>query len=217
VLRRTLRAIFLENAALKAISLLLAVALFVFVRGDRPTEAVVDVPIVYKLPTDRVLMSTPVERLRVAVRGPWTRISRFDERDLETPLSIDLAHVTAGEFTFAADLLHVPRGIRVSAISPPSMHLEFEPRVTRTLPVEPQLHGQPASGWRVAHVSLHPDEIVVTGAQSVVEGLAAASTLPLSLAGAHGTLERTTDLEPLPRHAEYVEARPVRVEVQLTQ
>jgi YbbR domain-containing protein len=215
VLRRVVTRLFVDNAPLKALAFVITLTLYLFVRGDRPSEAVLDVPLIYRLPSDRVLMTMPVERLRVAVRGPWTRLSRLDPADLEGPVTIDLQNVPSGEFRFDPAGIPLPRGLRVATVSPAAMRVEFEPRVVRSLPVEPRLSGPPPPGFVVQGFAVTPDEVTVAGAQSVVESLRHVTTAPLAVQGAHRNLDRRVDLAPLPRHADYLDAHPVRVEVRI--
>ena len=70
----------LDELPLKIVSLVIAVTLFVIVRSDKDAATGAYVKVVYTLPQDRVLVSDPVGEVRVGVRGPWTRLQRFDER-----------------------------------------------------------------------------------------------------------------------------------------
>src|SRR5262245_29904881 len=94
-----------SNAALKAIALCIAVALFLFVRKDHARETVVELPVSSRLPSDRVLVSEPVSQLRVTVSGSWTRISQLVPRALDPPLQIDLSRVASGTYRFVPDLI----------------------------------------------------------------------------------------------------------------
>src|SRR5687768_3913484 len=78
-----LRRAFLENAALKLVALLLSLTLFIVVRGDRDTTISFDLPVAYTENSNRVLVSRPVDAVRVTVKGPWTRMRHFDERAVE--------------------------------------------------------------------------------------------------------------------------------------
>lgn len=71
-------------------------------------------------------------------------------------------------------------------IEPPSVRVSAD--VTRqlafaTLPILPQLTGQPSRGLRVADVSVVPSTIVVSGEEAVVRSLEAIATEPIDLSG----------------------------------
>src|SRR6185369_4132573 len=99
--------------------------------------------------------------------GPWTRLQRFDERDLE-PIRIDLRTVTENELRFDESMVKLPVGLRVASISPSEEKLEFEPRVQKKIAVQPLLEGEPAPGFHVARVTAIPSEVTVDGAKSAV-------------------------------------------------
>jgi YbbR domain-containing protein len=212
VIRRLLWGALTHDAPLKAVAFGLAVALYGFVRGDRPSEAVVDVQVVYRLPEDRVLTSALADHLRVVVRGPWTRVATFDEHDLENPLTIDLSRTASGPFQFGADLVRTPPGVRVVSVRPAMMQLWFEPRVTRLLPVAVRTTGRTPNGYSVEKLTVTPEEVAVTGAQAAIEALREVPTAPMSLVGARGSFSRRLDLGALPRFVEYVDPHPVKVE-----
>src|SRR5262245_23321823 len=109
-----------------------------------------------------------------------------------------------------------PREGRVIGVSPASMQLAFEPRTSRAVSVEARLVGRPAAGFRVGRIVITPDEVAVSGAQSVVDGILRVMTAPVSVAFSRAPLSRKVDLAPLPPHAEYVNPEPVRVEVEVT-
>lgn len=120
-----LRRALVENAGLKAVSLVLAITLFVIVRGEREAVVAALVAVEYvDPPPGRVLKSDRVETVRVLVKGPWTRIKRFDTRSVP-PIQVPLGGLTAGEFAIQADLIRLPAGLEVVSVSPRSVRVVF--------------------------------------------------------------------------------------------
>src|SRR5215212_4615357 len=103
-----------ENAALKAVALILAVTLFILVRGDKDTERFVRVAIAYQKPEGKQLVSSLPASVEVRVRGPWTRIKRLDPAAFDTIL-VDLSKQPEGDFVFDDSLLTLPPGVRVAS------------------------------------------------------------------------------------------------------
>lgn len=198
-MRALLRRVFLHDWWLKLVSLALAVVLFVVVRGDKDAATGTFVKVIYVLPKDRVLVSDPVGELRVSIRGPWTRVSRFDERDLD-PVRVDLTAAKSGDFRFSEDMIKLPVGLRVASIAPASVPLKFEAKVERTVPVQPILEGEPAPGFRVARSTASPSLVKVAGAKSAVEAVQRVSTRPLRIAEARGPVRGEVQLESPPPH-----------------
>ncbi len=213
-MRELLRRWLLQDVLLKAVSLVIAVVLFVFVRGDKDAAAGAYLKVIYVLPRDRVLVSEPVSELRISVRGPWTRVSRLEDSDLE-PVRVDLANAPSGDLRFTEEMVKLPVGLRLASIAPASVKLRFETRVTRTVPVQPLLEGEPAAGYRVVRSVAHPREVRVTGAKSVVEGIQRITTRPVRIAEAKAPVHGEAHLESLPPHAEIDGVEQVAVDVEV--
>jgi hypothetical protein len=149
-----------------------------------------------------VLTSEPVGEVRIGVRGPWTRLSHFDERGVP-PITVDCSNRTDGDVRFDEGMVKLPVGLRVVSFTPPEVPLAFEAKETRDVPVEPILEGQPADGFRVVGAQATPSRVRVEGARSAIEGLARVSTRPLEVAGARAPVSGKVALEPAPRHSRY--------------
>ena len=208
-----LRAI-LDDLPLKVVSMVIALTLFVIVRSDKDATTGAYVKVIYTLPTDRVLTSEPVGEVRVTVRGPWTRLSHFDERAIE-PIRVDLKDTHDGTVRFDESMLKLPVGLRVASITPPEVKLEFEPRAVKELPIQPMLDGQPAEGYRVTKTSASPSTVHVEGARSAVEAMTHAPTRPIKVEGAHAPVVGEVILEPAPRHTRFIDGGQVLVHVEV--
>jgi YbbR domain-containing protein len=200
---------FVDELPLKVLAMVLAVTLFVLVRNDKDSSSGAYVKIVYKLPEDRVLVSDPPTEVKVAARGPWTQLQHL-ERTLE-PIHVDLTHIKGGDVRLDEDMLHLPEGVRAASISPSEIHVEFEPRVVREVPIQPLLEGEPAEGYRVAKVTALPSVVRVDGAKSAIEAIARAPTRPLRVAEARHPVEAEVPLEPPPLHTRFPDLSTVHV------
>lgn len=216
MIRQFLRRVFLDNLLLKLLALILSLVLFVAVRGDKDAVAGVYAKIIYVLPADRVLVSSPVNEVRLGIRGPWTRVSRIDERDLGA-IRIDLSGAKDGEFAFTDEMVQLPAGLRLASITPSSMQVRFEPKVVRNLPVLPILEGEPAAGFRVSRSVARPSEVRIVGARSVVEALPRARTRPVTISDARERVRTEVALEVAPTHAQWDGTGSVVVEVEVAQ
>ena len=208
--RPLLLRIFVDDIAIKVLSMVLAVTLFVLVRSDKDATSGAYVKIIYTLPEDRVLVSDPAPEVKVSVRGPWTKLQHLD-RSLE-PIRIDLTRVHTPEVRIDEDMIKLPAGVSVVQIVPSEVHVAFEPRATRQVPVQPILEGQPAEGYRVAKVVAEPATVRVDGAKSAVDALERVQTRPLRIADARGPVKGEVALEAPPLHTRFVESTTVSVQ-----
>lgn len=172
----------MENATLKLLSVGLSVLLFVFVRGDREEEAGLSIPVVAEQDPARVLVSDPIDRLKLKVRGKSSKLRRAMSDDLE-PVRIDLTQQTDGEYFFSDDQIALPPGVRVVGIQPPSTVLRFEASVTREVEVEAALTGNHDAAFVLVDRRVEPATVKVRGAKSQVIELKRARTVPIDIGG----------------------------------
>jgi YbbR domain-containing protein len=116
-MRDLLRRAFIENAPLKGVAMILAITLFILVRGDKDTERSVRVALAIVRPEGRVLVANPPDEVEVTLRGPWTRIKRLNPKDVD-PIVLDLSKVDDGDITLDSTMVHIPAGLRVASIKP---------------------------------------------------------------------------------------------------
>jgi len=121
-----LRGAFLDNAAIKFVSLVLAVTIFILVNTGQDVDIGVTVPVRYTMPKDRVLVSERVDQVRLSIRGSWRRTKRFDEREIE-PITVDMTARGDGLLLFQEDMIRLPHGLELLSIAPQSAPLRFEP------------------------------------------------------------------------------------------
>src|SRR5690606_19154059 len=97
------------------------------------------------------------------------------------------------------EMVRLPPGLELEAITPSIIELDFEPIATKTVPTEPQLRHEPARGYGVAEVTVRRincdaavedcSKVTITGAQSYIEATDAVPTEDVPLTG------RTTSFE----------------------
>ncbi len=181
-LRRWLHEALLQNVGLKFLSLVLAVTVFLLVNTDRDREITARVGVSYTLPDDKVLVSDRLEEVRVTIKGPWQRLRRFDEREIDR-INLDLRHARTGDFTITSDLIGLPSGLTITSISPRTVPIAFDRRVEKVVEVTPQLAGRPLHGYVVSEVKPVPATVKVRGAESTLNALSAVRTYEVPVDG----------------------------------
>lgn len=213
MVRSFLHKVFVEDAVLKVFSLCLSIALFVL-RSDLDAAAPAYVRVSYSAPADKVLISDPTGEVKVVVRGPFSRASRFVESEL-APIQIDLSKREDGELRFSEEMLRLPSGLRVASFTPPAVFITTEARVERTLPVQVVIEGEPQGGYRLAKVLATPRTVRVSGARTPVEALRNAQTRPLRVTGLASNVEMTVKLAAPPRFVKLLDSPEIAVAVEL--
>jgi YbbR domain-containing protein len=181
-IRRFIRGALFDNLGLKFLSMVLAITVFLLVNTDRDREISARIGVSYTLPDDKVLVSERLDEVRISIKGPWQRLRRFDERELER-INIDLRRAQAGEVYITPDMITLPSGLRVTSISPRTVRVAFDRRVEKLVEISPQLVGRPLHGYVVSEVKPMPATVKVRGAERALKSLTSVRTTEVSVDG----------------------------------
>jgi len=182
---KVLRNNVLHNLGLKLLSLALAVALWLALAGEPVSEVALDVPISFhNMPGNLEISSESIPKAQIRLRGPDRVIRRLQPSDVYA--EIDLANVKPGERTFdltGTEINH-PRELSIVQVVPSDVHLAFDLRLTREVPVQPRVIGSFAEGYRISQVQVEPPTVRVVGPKQRVEAIESATTDPMDITGA---------------------------------
>lgn len=202
--RRTLggriRGAFADNLPLKLLSIILALTVYLLVNTDESREINARVRVAYVLPADKALVSERVDEVRVTIRGPWRRIKRFDEREIDR-IDVDLTGVASGgEVTITPEMIEVPRGLEITSIEPRVVRVAFEDIATKQVPVVPSFAGRPLHGYHVVphRTSVDPPTVTVHGATGIIHALDGVRTGEIRVDGRDEPFVATVPLAPPP-------------------
>jgi YbbR domain-containing protein len=178
-----------RHLGLKFLSIALAALVWALVSGERIVERALRIPMEFtNLPAQLELVGDTPTVVDVRVRGSSGALSRLAAGELVAVL--DLASARAGQRLFhvtGADV-RAPFGVDVVQITPSNVSLAFEPSARKTVPVVPEVDGDPQDGYVVGTVSAEPATVEVIGPESAVARLTEAITEPVSVTGASGTV-----------------------------
>lgn len=189
-LTRWVRGVVFDHLGLKVLALVLTLTAFLAVGSSDETRQIrAPVAVRYLLPEGKVLVSDRIDEVHLTIEGPWRRIKRFDERELD-PITID-AGKRSGEVQLTADMVDVPAGLRVTAIAPRMVRVVFENRVSKRVEVAAALIGRAAAGYAVVPgaIVVEPSTVVVRGAETVVSAMSQVRTEDVAIDGRAGDFE----------------------------
>ena len=108
------------------LSVAIALALLVIVRGERRVTAAYVLPVDADLPAGTVSSAALPEEVTVVVSGPWARLRGLDPAKVG-PVRVELARGSRGVVAWRArpEALHVPSGARVESITPAQGSVEL--------------------------------------------------------------------------------------------
>jgi YbbR domain-containing protein len=204
-----LRESFSENLGLKALALAFALGLFAFLQGQTDEQQrTIPVPIVMRLPpesAERELMTPIPASIHVTLRGPARAIDRLIQTGV-VPIEIDLREGRRESISFEPKNFSFPPETTITIIDPPSIDLEWEDVVTRQIPMQAAITGQPADGYVVkGEPDVDPTQLTVRGPVSVVEVMQFARLAAFDVSGlSEGVHRRRISIDAPPVRARYI-------------
>jgi YbbR domain-containing protein len=200
-----------ENKGLKALSLLLAVLLFVVSRQPVIDLRLVGVPIEYRglNPGVKIVGSTE-QTVAVRLSGPRDVVRSLTPNQLL--VIADLSGKEPGErvVQLKVDESFLPDNVKVMQIEPASIRIKLEPNLTKRLRVEAHFSGKVADGREIYGVELNPKEVEIEGPQSVVGKMERALTEIVNMDGRDSDFQTSVEVE-LPQDSRV--KTPVRIEL----
>ena len=200
---------------LRLLAILAAVAVWFstsYVKRERVSEKLIDATVTYN-PGRGIIILDPLQTVKVRLRGPDRQIRTLAPHVVD--VVIEVSGVAIGTLDVQLDESNVlrPEGLEVVAIEPNSIPLRLDRERTQMLKVSPRLVGEPAAGAEPLSPIAHPDAVEVTGPESLLAGITAATTSPITLDGHALSFKQTVSVVPPNPLVRIVQPSVVTVEV----
>ena len=184
-----------RNFGIKVLSIGLAALLWGVVAGQHEAERSLRVPLEYRnIPPELELLGEPASLVDVRVRGSSGALGELRGADLVAVLDLRTARPGRRLFHLLPGDIAVPAGVKVLQATPSTLSLTFEASAVRTVPVVPDLDGEPAPGYIVGRVTTVPPTVEVVGPVSAVQLITEATTEPVDVTGATGPVRDTVTI-----------------------
>lgn len=204
------------NIWLKALSLGLALLLWMVVSGEETVERGLRVPLeLTQVPAGLELLGDVPATVDVRVRGASGTLSRVGAGDVVAVLDLHTAQTGRRLFPLTPDQVRVPFGVEIVQLLPSAVTMAFERSASRELPVSPAVDGRPAPGFVVGPLSSDPRKVEVIGPESAVMRATEVVTEPVSVAGAQAEVKQSVILGLLDPALRLKTARSATVTVQV--
>jgi len=184
-----LRRLFLENVGLKLLSLLLGILLWVQVGGQKTVQRVVSIPLEFhNMPGNLEIMGDSDQEVSLIVTTDRPGTSLTEDG---LAAVIDMTAARPGEQLIPISVRNIeqkPYGVEIVNLLTSKVRVRLEKTSEKTLPVKPEVAGEPEPGLRISAVHAVPPEITVTGPESRLRGLTSISTEPVNVQGLTATM-----------------------------
>jgi YbbR domain-containing protein len=171
---------------LRLLALAIAITIWFSVSLDErrklSSEKVVEASVRYNRPRGYVILD-PVGTVEVGLRGTEKAIRQLNPYMVD--VEVDLGSRSEGQVTInlTPENVLAPEGLEVVSIRPNVLRLELDREISQRVPVEPTLVGEPAGGSTVGEPEVLPNQVLVTGPESLLTRLKTLKTDPISLDG----------------------------------
>jgi len=173
-----------RHLGLKFLSIALAALLWLVVSGEQIVERALRIPLEFtNLPAQLEMVGETPTVADVRVRGSSGALSRLAPGELVAVLDLRAARPGRRLFHLTASDVRTPFGVEVVQVGPSNVAIGFEESASKSVPVVPDVEGEPADGYVVGTVTADPPTVEVVGPRSAINNLTEAITEPLSIAG----------------------------------
>lgn len=169
---------FTESLALKVVSLLLALILWITILGFKREELVKSIAFEPLLPPNRALINRVPTHIQVTFEGPRVLLKEL-EKKLQ-PFQPDFRFNQENRTVkLSEEMVDPPIGVRVKSIEPAEVSIRMEEVLEKQVQVRANLIGSPPDGYELGQVTVSPSTVAITGPKSTLESLSFILTEPL--------------------------------------
>ena len=105
---------------------------------------------------------------QITMRAPRSVWDQLTARPDSVRAILDLSGLKQGKHLLNLQIQVDERPVQITKISPASVTLTLEPLVTQNFPLNIDVTGQPAVGYQAGNPTVDVEQVVITGAQSLV-------------------------------------------------
>ncbi len=183
----------LKNLPFKLVSLAIAIMLWWVVGRDSTIEIPMTVPLEFQhAPNNLEITSDYPFQVQVTVRGPEHLLQEM--RPSQVHAFVDLEGAEPGERTYdmTTNQVRTPHNVKVVQVVPAQFRISFDPRATRTVPVQPRVIGTLLGGYEMRKPVAQPASVTIVGPERRVNTIESVMTDPVDATGVVGSATFTT-------------------------
>jgi len=150
-----------------------------------------------------VIVGQIPESVQVTLRAPRSVWGQLDADESPVRAVVDLSGLSAGDHNVPIQVQVNESPVRIVSALPSTIDLTLEALETRALPVDITINGQPATGYEAGKALIDPQQVVISGAQSLVERVTRARVV-INLNGTRESINQSLDIQVLDNNNQIV-------------
>jgi YbbR domain-containing protein len=181
-----------RNIWLKIASVVLAVALWVFVISRGHSSISMAIPLEFEnIPQGLMVVQTAtMYSTAVGLKGHERLIKNLTSEDVQISLDLDGLPVGNSQINIEKDNIKLPIFVRLINMNPSTITVTLEETSEKSVPVKPDIVGEPRKGFKVMRMKVSPGNVTVAGGESELKKLKGVRTEPIDISEATKTLKR---------------------------
>jgi YbbR domain-containing protein len=204
----------MNNLRYKILAVLLAMVIWYFVVGEERAEVGLTVPLeLINIPRHLIVVNNVTPAIDIRVNGPKSLVRALAMENLRKSLDLSRARRGTAVFSISPEGIPLPRGVKITRISPTQVTVVLQNLVTKNVNVKPRLLGKPASGFEVVGIEVNTNQVQIAGPEDVVDNLETLYTKPIEIEGLTASLKQRTSLDFRNHQISLVKEVPLEVQV----
>ena len=181
-----------KNIWLKAASVVLAVVLWGVVISRGHSSISMAVPLEFEnIPQGLLVVETAtMSSTVVGLEGHERLIKNLTSENVQISLDLEGLPVGNSQINIGKDNIKLPVFIRLINMNPSTITVTLEETSEKSVPVKPDIVGEPMKGFKVMRMKVSPGNVTVAGGESELKKLKGVRTEPVDISGASKTLRR---------------------------
>ncbi|MCQ2595226.1 MAG: hypothetical protein MJ196_08180 [Treponemataceae bacterium] len=173
-----------NNWLAKIVCLVLAILLYWTYQGSVNQTRYFSVPLTVVSERGFLPVNTLEKYIRIAVKASPDAIDSLSQSDFKAVLDLN-SYDEPGQYTVQVRVELSQRAQTIEPlqvdVKPAEISVALEEKKRRSIQVLPLFTGEPAEGYEVVGCSIQPQEIIISGPASVIDGFADHLTFPIGL------------------------------------
>ena len=137
------------------------------------------------------------KQVELTLRAPQSVWDQLTARPDSVRAVLDLSGMSSGVHKIDLQIQVPVRPVRIVAANPSSVTVTMEPLVSRTLPLQATLSGQPAIGYQPGEMTVDPKQVVLAGPQSLLVARVTKTRVVIDITGIRESFDQSVPIEAL--------------------